>query len=222
MKRFVMFLFVLGVGVSLFAQVPLQMEHHFATGSGSWGFVGSRLYQSASDSQSRLAKVNIRAPQSGPMIYEFNVRYEDILDKTHGGFGIHIFVDNVINRASWGSGVSYLLWLNYDENPVSNDIPKGFSAQIYESHTNSWMDLVESFDLNEYAYLLTIENLSYPVPAKIWVNGNTGEVRVYDPTDPYLDYYFYFYLPTKNLPLRGDWVSLRVNGVRLSFAEGLY
>ena len=218
MKRIVLFLLVLGMGVSLFAQVPV---HHFATGSGGWSFIGERLYQTAIDSNARLAKVNFQAPQSGPMIYEFNVRYEDVITKTHGGFGIHIFANDVVHRASWGSGASYLLWLNYDERPVTPGIPRGFSAQIYRSYSNSRMELVESFDLNEFAYLLTWENLSQPVPARIWVNGDTGEVRVYDPTDPDLQYYFYFFLDRRSLPLRGNWASLRVNGVRLSFGMGL-
>jgi hypothetical protein len=78
------------------------------------------------------------------------------------------------------------------------------------------MELVDSFDLNEYAYLLTYENCAQnTVPAKIWVDGNSGEVRVYDPTVD--DYYFYFYLPERNL--RGNWVSLRTNGFRLSFGQ---
>ena len=216
MKRFVLFLLVLGVGVSLFAQVQLP-EHYFA--SGSWSFVGSRLFQN--DAKARLAKVNIRAPQSGPMIYEFNVRYEDGVQDGHGGFGIHVFGNDVVNRTSWGSGVSYLLWLNYDEKPITKGIPKGFSAQIYRSYSNSRMELVESYDLNQYAYLLTYENCAQqPVPAKIWIDGNTGEVRVYDPTDPDLDYYFYFYLPKKDVPLKGNWVSLRTNSLKLSFGMG--
>ena len=212
MKRFFLFFLILGVGISLFAQIRLP-EHQFA--SGSWGFTGNRLFQN--DPNARLAKLNLRAPQSGPMIYEFNVRYEDGIEDGHGGFGIHIFVDEVVNWASWGSGSSYLLWLNYDENPgTSSTIPKGFSAQIYHSVSNSRMDLVESFDLNEYAYLLTYENCAAnAVPAKIWINGNTGEVRVYDPTDPELLDYFHFNLPTRNL--RGNWVSVRTNGLKLSF-----
>jgi hypothetical protein len=217
MKRFVLFLLVLGVGVSLFAQMPLQMEHHFATGSGGWRFIGDRLHQTEVDSNARLAKVNIRVPQSGAMLYEFNVRYEDVANKSHWGFGIHIFANDVIHRASWGSGRSYLIWLNYDLNPVTPGIPRGLSAQVYRSVSNTRMDLVESFDLNEFAYLLTAENLSYEVPVALVVNGNTGEVRLYDPTDPYYEWYFYFFLPRESLPLRGDWVSLRSNGLRLSF-----
>jgi hypothetical protein len=83
------------------------------------------------------------------------------------------------------------------------------------------MDLVESFDLNEYAPLLTRENLSSQVPFKIIVDGSTGEVQVYDPTDPNLETYFYFYIDKKDIPLTGNWVALRTNGMRLSFALGL-
>ncbi|MCL2472196.1 MAG: hypothetical protein FWF26_00830 [Treponema sp.] len=217
MKRLVLFLLVLGLGVSLFAQVQLP-EYHFA--SGSWTFIGDRLYQN--DANARLAKVNIFAPQSGPMLYEFNVRYEGGIEDGHGGFGLHIFVNNVLNRASWGSGSSYLLWLNYDENPITKGIPKGFSAQVYRSYTNSYMELVQSIDLNEYAYLLTYDNCAAnTVPVKIWADGNTGEVRVYDPTDPTMNYYFYLYLDKKDLPLKGNWVSLRTNGIQLSFGMGL-
>ena len=213
MKRLILFLLVFGIGASLFAQVQLP-EYHFA--SGRWAFNGDRLFQN--DANARLAKVNIFAPQSGPMVYDFNVRYEGGIEDGHGGFGIHIFVNNVLNSASWGSGSSYLLWLNYDERPITKGIPAGFSAQVYKSYTNSYMELVQSIDLNQYAYLLTYDNCAaQPVHAKIWVDGNTGEVRVYDPTDPTGNYYFYFYLNRRDLPLRGNWVSLRTNGLKLSF-----
>jgi len=215
MKRLILLLLILGVGVSLFAQVQLP-EHHFA--SGRWNFVGERLFQS--DTGARLAKVNILAPQSGPMIYEFNVRYEDGIQDGHGGFGIHVFANDILNRASWGSGQSYLLWLNYDEAPITRGIPRGFSAQIYRSVTNSYMELIDSIDLNQYAYLLTWENCAAnSVPARIWIDGNSGEVRVFDPTDPTWNYYFYFFLPARNL--RGNWVSLRTNGLSVSFGMGL-
>ena len=210
MKKFLLLLLVLGVGISLSAQVELP-EHYFA--SGNWVMVGDRLFQN--DVNARLAKVNIRVPQSGPMIYEFNVRYEGGTEDGHGGFGIHIFADNVLHNASWGSGTSYLLWLNYDANPIKPGIHTGFSAQIYRSYSNSRMELIESFDLNDYAYLLTWDNLRDSIQVIIWANGDTGEVRVYDPTDPEMLDYLYFFLPTRNL--RGNWVSIRTNGLRLSF-----
>jgi hypothetical protein len=214
MKRMFLFLAVMVVASSLYAQLALP-EYQFV--SGSWNFIGDRLFQR--DAQARLAKVNFKAPQSGPMVYEFDARYESGAEDGHGGFGLHVFGDSAASRASWGSGKSYLLWLNYDENPVSRNIPKGFSAQVYRSYSHSRMELVESFDLNEYADLLTEENLASPVPIKIIVDGSSGEVQVYDPTDP--EEYFFFYLDRKDVPLKGDWAVLRTNGIQLSFGMGL-
>jgi len=200
---------VLGLGISLSAHAEVP-EYRIA--SGSWVHIGDRLFQT--DPNARLAKVNMLVPQSGPMIYEFNIRYEGGTEDGHGGFGIHLFANNVSHTASWGSGTSYLLWLNYDSNPITAGIHRGFSAQLYRSYSNSRMDLVESFDLNEFADLLTWENLSDPIPVVIWANGYTGEVRIYDPTDPDMRDYFYLFLPTTNLS--GDWISIRTNGLRLS------
>jgi hypothetical protein len=212
MKRIVLFLAVAAFAAPLFSQVVLP-EHRVA--SGVWNLSGSRLYQN--DARARLAKVNIRAPQNGPMVYEFDVRYESGAEDGHGGFGIHIFGDSAFNAASWGSGKSYLLWLNYDEKPISRDIPRGFSAQVYRSYSNSRMDLVQSVDLNRYAPLLTEENLSSPVPFRITVDGDSGEVRVYDPTDP--GAYYYFFIDKKELPLKGNWAAVRTNGIQLSFGS---
>jgi hypothetical protein len=216
MKRIVLFLAVLGLVSVLYAQNQVP-EYTFA--SGNWRFIGERLFQN--DANARLAKVNFTVPQNGPMIYEFNARYESGAEDGQGGFGIHVFADNIINRASWGSGNSYLLWLNYDENPITQGIPKGLSAQVYRSYSNSHMDLVNSVDLNEYSYLLTQENLSSSVPVKLSVDGNTGEVRIADPRDPGLQDYFYFYVDSKDVPLKGNYVALRTNGMNLSFAMGL-
>jgi hypothetical protein len=113
------------------------------------------------------------------------------------------------------------LWLNYDENPGNSRISSGLSAQVYRSYTNSRMELVESYPLNEYAPLLTDDNLASSVPFRIVVDGSTGEVRVYDPTDPDLLSYRYFYIDRRDIPLTGNWVALRTNGIRLSFALGL-
>ena len=209
MKRLVFFVLALGLAMSLFAQTQIP-EYRFA--AGRWQFVGPRLYQN--DENARLAKVNFRVPQGGAMIYEFNARYEDGAEDGHGGFGLHIFVDSPHNGESWGAGKSYLLWLNYDEKPYTPGIPTGLSAQVYRSISNSRMDLVESISLNQYLPAL-LDNLDYPIPFIIEADGNTGEIRIYDPTDP--EAYFYFFIDRKDLPLRGDWISLRTNGIKLSF-----
>jgi hypothetical protein len=199
-----------GIAVSLFAQVQLP-EYRFA--AGNWLISGERLYQN--NDKAGLAKVNIRVPQQGTMLYEFNARYESGAEDGHGGFGLHIFEDNALHSPSWGAGNSYLLWLNYDENPSNSKIPKGLSAQIYRSRTNTWMDLLESFDLNGYAQYLTAEDLAYPVHFRIIADGDTGEVRVYDPIET--DTYYVVQLDKKDIPLKGQWVSLRTNGMKMSF-----
>jgi len=213
MKRFVFFIVIMVIGIPVFAQREVP-GHTFA--SGSWRFAGPRLYQN--DEKARLAKVNFRVPQSGIMLYGFNVRYEGGAEDGHGGFGLHIFVDNALNRASWGAGKSWLLWLNYDKKPLSKDIPAGLSAQIYRSISNSRMELIDSIPLTEYERFLTQENLASPVTFRIIANGDTGEIRVYDPTDPDNKTYFFFFIDKKDLPLKGSFVALRTNGIKLSFA----
>jgi hypothetical protein len=213
MKRFILFFLVMGIAMSIFAQSEVP-EHTFA--SGNWNFVGSRLYQN--DANARLAKVNFKVPQSGPMLYRFNIRYEGGAEDGQGGVGKHIFVDNALNRASWGAGKSYLLWLNYDKKPFSKDTPVGLSAQVYRSINNSQMELVASLPLPEYERFLTKENLASPISFRIIASGETGEVRIYDPTDPYNRKYFVFFMDKRDLPIKGSFVALRTNGIKLSFA----
>jgi hypothetical protein len=212
MKRVLVVLALFGLAVSLFAQVQLP-EYRFA--AGNWLVSGERLYQN--DEKAGLAKVNIRVPQQGPMLYEFDARYESGAEDGHGGFGLHIFADSAFNAPSWGAGNSYLLWLNYDENPANRRIQKGLSAQIYRSYSNSRMDLVGSFDLNSYMGDLGGDALSYPVHFKIIADGNTGEVQVYDPTEE--NTYYVLNLDKKDVPLRGQWVALRTNGMKMSFTN---
>jgi len=213
MKRFAVFMLVMGAAMPIFAQAKAP-EHTFA--SGNWRFIGPRLYQN--DEKARLARVNFKVPQSGIMLYEFNIRYEGGAEDGHGGVGIHIFMNNANNRASWGAGKSWLLWLNYDKKPLSRNTPVGLSAQIYRSISNSRMELIDSIPLTGYERFLTKENLASPVTFRIIANGDTGEVRVYDPTDPRNKRYFVFFIDKKDLPLKGDFVALRTNGIKLSFA----
>jgi hypothetical protein len=220
MKKMMFFLFAVGITLSValpvYAQSQNQIpEYRFA--AGRWGFTGERLFQN--DVGARLAKVNFRVPQSGSMRYDFNIRYEGGAEDGHGGVGIHVFSDTAYNSASWGCGKSYLLWLNYDENPIDKKIPKGLSAQVYRSYTNSRMDLVQSISLSNYERFLTTENLSAPVSFRIEVYGDTGDIRVYDPTDP--EQYYLIKVEPRDVPLKGDWVAIRTNGLTASFAMGL-
>jgi hypothetical protein len=215
MKRLVLLLVVLVVSGVLYAQVGIPA---YTKAAGSWDLeADGRLYQN--DEKAALAKVNIQIPQEGAIEYPFSVRYESGAEDGHGGFGIHIFGDRVINSPSWGSGRSYLLWLNYDKNPGSAQIPSGLSAQIYRSYSNSYMELIDSIPLNEYVTDVYEDDLEYPVPFRIVVDGSTGDVQVFDPRDP--NAYFYYNIDLRGTPLKGDWVALRTNGVSLSFAMDL-
>jgi hypothetical protein len=212
MKRFVFFLLVSGAAATLSAQINLP-EHEFAVGS--WSFIGDRVYQT--DDKATLAKANLKIPQSGAMLYEFDVRYESGAEDGHGGFGIHIFADQAVKRPSWGVGKSWLIWLNYDEKPAKGSkIPVGLSGQVYRSTSNSAMELVYNVDLNSYDGFLTSDYLDNPVHVKIYANGDTGEVRIYDPTEE--DKYYGFTIDEKYLPLKGDWVTVRTNGAKFSFS----
>jgi hypothetical protein len=214
MKRFILFFLASGVAATVFAQIDLP-EHQFAVGT--WEIAENRVFQR--DAAARLAKTNVKVPQSGAMLYEFDVRYESGLEDGQGGFGVHIFADKAINRASWGVGKSWLLWLNYDKNPLKNSgIQAGLSGQVYRSINDSTMELIQSVDLNHYVPLFTQDGAPNLVSFKIYANGDTGEIRVYDPTDSTGANYYYFTIDDKYLPLKGDWMAFRTNGVSLSFA----
>ena len=213
MKRSCFLLVLFGTALLLPAEQKLP-EYQFA--SGSWEIAGERLYQR--DAGSQLAKVNFQVPQSGSMIYEFNVRYEGGAEDGHGGFGLHLYGDQPHPGASWGSGRSYLIWFNYDEHPRSPRIPAGFSLHLYRSLSHSRMELLESLNLNEYVRQLPPNFLAARAPVKIIVFGDTGEIRVYDPAGVDKgDQYFTFQADKRDVPLKGDWVTLRTNGVKLSF-----
>jgi len=218
MKRLILLLLILGIAMSLFAQTIPRGQFQFA--AGNWGWSGNRLVQN--DANAWLAKTNVVSlPQSGVMNYQFNMRHEGGIEDGHGGVGIHVFMDTALNAESWGAGNSYLLWLNYDENPVANSgIPRGLSAQIYKSVNNSQMDLLDSVSLDVYTNeLIRSGILNHNIPVNIMINGSTGEVRIYSPIDQ--SFFFYYYLPARDLPLRGNNVALRTNGMKVSFGEGL-
>ncbi|MDR3303229.1 MAG: hypothetical protein LBS86_02330 [Treponema sp.] len=213
MKRIIFSMLVMGLAVSAFAQVQLPQPQY---ASGKWAVENGRYYQN--DENAPLAKANIQVPQRGSMLFDFNVRYESGAEDGHGGFGVHLFVDRAYNGPSWGSGNSYLLWLNYDEKPVDSRIPAGLSAQVYRSYSNTRMDLVQSIDLNQYMNQL-VNSLDIPISFRIWVNGDSGEIRVYDPSAPSV--YYTFTVDKKDIPLHGDWIAVRTNSIKLSFAPGL-
>jgi hypothetical protein len=51
------------------------------------------------------------------------------------------------------------------------------------------------------------------------MDGDTGEIRIYDPTDETGTSYFFYNIDKRDLPRKGSWVTLRTNGVKISFAQ---
>ena len=212
MKKMALAFLLIASGVFVYAQANLPEYYPV---SGSWSVKDGRLYQT--DQNARIARVNIPAPQNSDiMAYEFDVRYEGGAEDGHAGLGMHVFVDSAHHREAWGAGKSFLLWLNYDEKPVTSGIPAGFSAQIYQSLSNTEMRLIRSIDLNDFFSPMTEDDLDLIWPVKIVIYSNTGEIRVYDPIDP--DLFYSMNLDRSVLPLRGEWVILRTNGLNASFA----
>ncbi len=210
MKRFVVvFVGLILLSSFLSAVGPLD----FRAEAGDWKLMGSRLYQ-RDDSKGALV-AHLAVPQEGVMVYNFNVRYEGgAVADGQGGFGIHIFVDDPSDiKNSWGDGESILLWMNYDAHPVLKEIPAGLSAEVYHSKNNSIMDLAGAYDLNSWSSLLTADAEDVIIPVKLTVNGKTGEAWIQSPLDSSVRYSFN--LGKKNL--KGDYVSLRTNGMAVSF-----
>lgn len=213
LKKITLTVLVIGMlffsGQFLFSEIQLP-EYEFA--AGNWELIGERLYQN--DTQHGLAKVNIKVPQKGTMRYRFNAQFEGGMEDMHGGFGIHIFADSSYPAMSWGCGKSYLLWLNYDADPILEEIPRGLSAQVYKSYSHSYMELVKNFNLNEYRYIIENFSPNTKLPIDIIVNGKSGEVRIQNP----LNENYYFTLDLENAaPMQGHWVALRTNSMAASF-----
>ena len=177
---------------------------------GAWTVQNNRLYQT--DTDEKLAKVNFRAAQKGLVQYTFDVRYEGggFIDRM-GGFGIQVFVNDAFKGKSWGNGESFLLWLNYDENPSYGKA--GFRAQVYQSFGHSRMELIDGYDIPLNPAVLTAANMDLVIPVKIQIDGDTGLVKVWDPTREGM--YVRFYL--NEAPGEGNFVSLRTNSLAVSF-----
>ena len=110
------------------------------------------------------------------------------------------------------------MWVNYDDSVAKTSEHYGLRAQVYESKTNSRMNLLPGHSLEIFPRDIVMQNLyylQYTLPVKIQINTNDGEIRVYDTTVG--DYYYYFYLDPKLL--KGSYLSLRTNRVSLQFDD---
>ena len=169
---------------------------------------------------------------------------DDLADGVfHAGFGIHIGVENPALRGrSWGAGESYLLWLNLDTRPdTRRNHPQhyGFRAQVYRSDSNTSMALLRdpslrrdpelgNYVVEDYMSIDIIEALrawgvdfsiqdigrflNRDVTINVRVDPRSGRVGVLDPTAPVR-----FYFSVDPEILRGDYLSLRSNGLALSY-----
>ena len=189
-----------------FSPAPTLPENH-----GDWTVKNGELFQNST--KNSMAKLNLKAEQSGVMQYEFTVKYAGGGEDRMGGFGIHIFVNNPDFDRSWGNGSSYLLWINYDDDATYGG--KGFRAQVYDSDSTTEMILKAGYSLAPYAQYLSIENLNKEIPIKIVANSYTGEINVYDPSRP--KWYYYFTLP--NLPEKATHIAFRTNSLAVSIDD---
>ena len=180
---------------------------------GSWKISSSEMRQT--NLNAGMAKANIYVPQKDTMVYEFNAKYIDGLEDGRGGFGIHVFVDTPAAGKAWGEGESYLLWVNYDEKPVSSSTPKGLSAQIYKSDSHSRMNLLESVSLSALEPMLS-KYMGYTLPVKLLIDGNSGMARIYDPFKAGV---YYTFPLSSETPLKGNYVTLRTNSMAVAFSR---
>ncbi len=223
---------------------------NWTAGSGDWTVRAGRLVQQSTTAP--MARVDRMVRQNQPYEMEFTIRYvdggfqnqEDFENGIyHAGFGIHVGVDTPALRGrSWGSGNSYLLWLNLDtreQTRRTNPEHYGFRAQVYRSRSNTNMTLLRDpalardpelsqFVVSDYMSIdliaalrawgvnVSIDDLAMAldvdVPINIRVNPQTGEIGVLDPTAP-----IRFWFQVDPAVLRGNYVSLRTNKLAASF-----
>lgn len=188
-----------------------QEGEMFGTPEGDWSIRGGRLTQE--NSGAPRAKVWMRVPQEGSVVYEFTMRYEGGAEDGHGGAGIHILADAIPPGISWGMGDSWLLWLNYDEAPSAPGVPRGLSAQLYRSESDISMEIVKSVSLESLEPALA-DMLDSDIPIKLTFLADRGEVFITDPLGTGDGWYVE--LPG-SAGMSGRYAAVRTNGVRVSF-----
>ncbi len=222
MKRVIILVSILFLLLPFIAAAQTVLVEEGFTNSANWNAAaGDWKVRSGSfvqlDTKAGMARADRRVVQSGVMEYQFDVRYVDGgTQDYHGGFGIHIAVQNPAKAKAWGNGQSYLLWLNYDTRDVTKQkYPQhyGFRAQVYKSESSSRMQLLDRYNLSIPLELVKMDYLKMTFPVRLVVDTNTGLVKAYDPTDS--SYYYYFYLDPADL--KGSYISFRTNGVSISF-----
>ena len=189
--------------------------------SGDWKVMNGKLYQL--DTKERMAMLNIPAPQSGTVQYEFDLEYNDGAEDDYAGFGIHVIVDNPSHGRSWGDGQSALLWVTWDPKHYG---PPGLFAQAYASAGPTSMALYPSRDIMKAggnmpfpSQYVKMEYLHATVPVKIVIDYDTGEMKVYDPLDMRYYYRFKASLPKKSgryFAFRTNSLSVRIDNFKIT------
>jgi len=243
MKKVILLTGILLLLLPLMLSAQVILSDNFSSlgewraGYGDWKILAGRLVQG--DASTGLARIDRPLNASGEYEIAFTIRYlgggyKTVADlkslNLHAGFGIHIAVDKAhLGKAAWGNGRSYLLWLNLDtrkETMAKHPEHYGFRAQVYRSTSNSRMALVPEMNvdiaaalgtnlLDMMAYVQQAGFLSKDVPIRIRVNTNTGRIMVNDPSNAQM--WFYFDLPAANL--KGNYVSLRTNGMSAAYDD---
>ena len=187
-------------------------EHDmFGTPEGNWSIEAGRLVQE--NSGAPRAKVWMRVPQQGSVVYEFRMRYEGGAEDGHGGVGIHILANSIPKGASWGMGDSWLLWLNYDKAPTAPGVPRGLSAQLYRSESDIAMEIVKTVSLRSLEPVLA-DVLDSEIPIKLTFLADKGQVFITDPLGTGDGWYVE--LPG-SAGKSGRYAAIRTNGMRVSF-----
>lgn len=210
MKKTVVIISMIAI---LAASAFAEDKFNYGSAEGEWKMIGSRLYQQ--NSNAPRAKFWVEVPQNGSMIYEFTMRYEGGVEDGHGGVGIHILADSAPQGEAWGMGESWLLWLNYDVDPESSQVPAGLSAQIYRSTSNSEMEIVKSISLRAVEQIAA-RYINSTVPVKLTYFADTGRVVISDPRGIVAGWYVT--LP-KGRNESGQYVAVRTNSASVSFAS---
>ena len=184
----------------------------FGTPEGDWSIEGGRLVQE--NSGAPRAKAWMQILQEGSVVYEFTMSYEGGAEDGHGGVGIHILANSIPQGDSWGMGDSWLLWLNYDEAPTAPGVPRGLSAQLYKSQSDTTMEIVETVSLRSLEPFLA-DVLDSEIPIKLTFLADRGEVFITDPLGTGDGWYVE--LPG-SAGKSGRYAAIRTNGMRVSFS----
>ncbi|RPJ08520.1 MAG: hypothetical protein EHM28_04060 [Spirochaetaceae bacterium] len=209
----------LGLGLILSAaaqQVVLDDDCGSMAGwlaaSGNWQSRDNKLVQR--DSSQTMALASRRAPQSGLLLYTFELTFLSGLEDGYAGVGIHICADSQAYGRSWGAGDSWLLWLTYDSAAYGS---RTFFGQIYRSRGPVAMDMLHDGMRYPVSFTKNIEDTPLSLAGKtltirIQVDTSTGQGLLHDPYQDGITYQFNIGGPLH----QGSFVTFRSNSLSVA------